>query len=643
MDIYEECNLLRTEVESAAVQALDLGDSQLFDYLADVSHASSRILETCDRIVNPQKTTSRDFNARGEDGMMDRGSRNDWGFDSIRSVPKSVNNDDNWANFDDFDDGNMGAEPLQYGMDAAPRGMDSASQYRGSVHGRDYSHQAPKFNAEFDRMSIHSRRHAQYDDFRSRGNVELERSYSTGYIPQNAVVSPDIQQAIDPKHMNESLETYYISLLEMCLDRGLQDRLSGKPLRSKVDILEESLSPHMEMMQDPHYTARSRMPDEASRPSVRNRQGAPAYDSHRSSVHGSHVTLGKDGSGHSQIYETQDSKPQATHVDVAAALREAHSDIISSVEKYKLCTTESVDRYEKMFKVQITPNSTVEHLVRAIPDGGLSCYLAKHAIGSDELFNCHRFTIYMKNDRFCTDGHTQVRVSLVPKTQGLDISLSIKGTRDTAASYNVKRGSEVILDAKVAVTPKFPKLVVTCVESDGSISSLTLDIPIGDFITLVPLKYTLDQFADLWSSIELSVSRQLRLFHCKSADVHNIVPLCLPLFSIYIHENILLLSSSGSDVILATIYVQNGILVVQIRSVCADLIASTFAILKELLSTIEVKEDAELAGRVLKGLDSLPIAFKKEEDHIPSGQEVKPVATKSTFSKPIPFRLEPGK
>lgn len=626
-ELYDECNALRIEVETAAVQALDLGDSELFGYLADVSHASSRILETCDRIVNSERGTYREGHSRGADGTANKSSRNGWDFESARSMARST---DNWANFDDFDDVNQGLESRRHTMEPVPRRVDTFSQYRGSVSGREYLHDA-NLNADFDRMSIHSKRQTNYDGHRPHGTLDLEYDQQKHAQP-SATDYPDIYHTADPN--NDSLETYYISLLERCLDRDLQDQLSGRSLRSKVDILEESLSPHMENnLPNP---ARSRTYDEYSRVSAR---GRPGYDSYRGSVHGSQVDLGHDA----QENETQDSKLQAPSFDVASALQEAHSDIISSVEKYKLYTEQSADKYEKFFKVQVTPNSTVEHLVRQVPDGGLSTYLAKHVIGSEELFACPRFTLYMKNDRFCTDGHTEVRISLVPKTQGLDISLSIKGTKDTAASYNVKRGSEVVLDAKVVVSPKFPKLVVTTVESDGSISSLTLDLPIGDFITLVPLKYTLDQFSDLWNSIELSVSRQLRLFHCKSADVHNIVPLCLPLFSIYIHENILLLSSSGSDVLLATIYVESGVLVVQIRSVCADLIASTFAILKELLSTIEVKEDAELAKRVLKGLDSLPIAFKREDDQPYGGLDIKPIATKGTFTKAIPFRLEPGK
>ncbi|BAM42452.1 conserved hypothetical protein [Theileria orientalis strain Shintoku] len=176
--------------------------------------------------------------------------------------------------------------------------------------------------------------------------------------------------------------------------------------------------------------------------------------------------------------------------------------------------------------------------------------------------------------------------------------------KENSLTINLKVDLKTVID--------FPVLQIKLIENDGNKSELRLLLPVGVFLTLVPLKYKLNQFEAFWNSMEMTVNRQIRLFLSKlPLDLNNLINLLWKYFSVYLQEDVLLLSSCGTEVLLGSIFIKQGTLVVvQLRSICNALIASTMSVLKELFSSLSVKYDANISNYTLKRVSSLPLNFQ---------------------------------
>ncbi|UKK02406.2 hypothetical protein MACK_002498 [Theileria orientalis] len=193
-------------------------------------------------------------------------------------------------------------------------------------------------------------------------------------------------------------------------------------------------------------------------------------------------------------------------------------------------------------------------------------------------------------------------------SRGLSGGIMLVDERPLAKENNLTINLKVDLTTVI----DFPVLQIKLIENDGNKSELRLLLPVGIFLSLVPLKYKLNQFEAFWNSMELTVNRQIRLFLSKMpVDLNNLINLLWKYFSVYLQEDVLLLSSCGTEVLLGSIFIKQGTLVVvQLRSICNALITSTMNMLKELFSSLSVKYDPNISNYTLKRVSSLPLNFQ---------------------------------
>ncbi|GBE59416.1 hypothetical protein, conserved [Babesia ovata] len=678
---YTRCKEERDIVEKQTVQALDSGESELFEELATVVHEASEAIENFEREAQKQESSSRS-------GGAESSQKETWAADA-------------WAAFPDQEDGEVDNRRYHNGKKAVERSSAAASAEWPSKHQSHPGKPASSMmgltsNASFSgsvssresktrpsRASDHvaSRRGSDHWSESRPVHRSTRKAHNTadGYVEDDYdVYNTEPKGSKHRDYMNgKDRDTYGSGFSKEGYgsdDQGVYDeehasvhsdyrRVDRKHAR-RSRYTDEDLNDQDDIYAPSHQHASDDADRDYTRPVYNNHRITSVSENFEDSYNTTHESQRDPAPNHHE-------SPYATYCDLlerCIAISDGYElsrqlKQLSLVDKIALCesileggdkesTKADVPPAHKVKSIKPLPEDLTSVITRAaederdrdreVPeplwrvqdDGGISAYLGNYIAKGGRLFEGIHFMAYLSMRPIRDSTRVEVTTEVRRKLINMDIYIALRGPGiDTVRIMSRTATSLTFICEPETWTHTLPSLAVSIVESDGTNREVLVKLPIGPFSFFEPADIPPKKIERI---IENKAKVGFYTIHKAFASnaklhMHDLLTAMEKYFAISktnTRQTLAAVDLNG-QVLVATLRTRSDAILLDVWSPNVKTLESACTYIKEIAAALSADTDPKAALRSLRTMTVFPLEFEQTTRSHPPSARSKPAAVSS--------------